>query len=98
MLSSYLVQPRQGHLEAVYCIYGYLKAHHRSTMVFEDGYLNWREQDFPQYDWVDFYPDATEEHPPNAPTPCLYKSMSSWMQTMQVIKLLEGHKRESSFI
>ncbi len=69
MLSSFLVQPRQGHLEAVYCVYGYLKAHHRSTMVYDDGYLNWRDQDFPQYDWTDFYSEATEEHPPNAPPP-----------------------------
>jgi hypothetical protein len=27
LLSSYLCQPRQGHLEAVYYLYGYLKAH-----------------------------------------------------------------------
>jgi hypothetical protein len=27
LLSSYLVQPRRGHLEAIYNIYGYLKQH-----------------------------------------------------------------------
>jgi hypothetical protein len=69
MLPCYLVQPRQGHLEAIFNIYGYLKARRRSTMVFDDGYLNWRDEDFPQYDWTDFYPDATEDIPPNAPSP-----------------------------
>jgi hypothetical protein len=36
LLSSYLTAPRQGHMEAIYCIYGYLKSHTRSTMVFDD--------------------------------------------------------------
>jgi hypothetical protein len=35
LLSSYLYQPWQGHLEAIYYMYGYLKAHNRSTMVFD---------------------------------------------------------------
>jgi hypothetical protein len=58
LLSSYLTAPRIGHLEAIYQIYGYLKAHDRSTMVFDDGYLNWCDSDFPEYDWTDFYNDA----------------------------------------
>jgi hypothetical protein len=43
LLSSYLTAPRKGHLEAIYCIYGYLKGHFRSTMVFDDAYLNWSD-------------------------------------------------------
>jgi hypothetical protein len=39
LLSSYLTQPRRGHLEAVYIIYQYLKTHDRSTMVFDDSYI-----------------------------------------------------------
>jgi hypothetical protein len=31
LLSSYLTHPRQGHLEAIYVIYQYLKGHDRST-------------------------------------------------------------------
>jgi len=68
-LSSFLVQPRQGHMEAVYCIYGYLKAHSRSTMVFDDTYVNWYDGDFPQPDWTDFYPDVKDDKPHNAPEP-----------------------------
>jgi hypothetical protein len=40
LLSSYLVQPRHGHLEALYNIYGYLKQHNRSSMVFDDAPIN----------------------------------------------------------
>ncbi len=69
LLSSYLTAPRKGHLEAVYCIFGYLKAHMRSTMVFDDAYVQWNENDFPFYDWLDFYGDVHEEIPKNAPTP-----------------------------
>jgi hypothetical protein len=69
LLSSYLTQPRQGHLEAIYHIYGYLKAHNKSTMVFDDDYLPWKSVDFPAYNWTDFYQDAKEEIPSNAPKP-----------------------------
>jgi hypothetical protein len=69
LLSSYLTSPRKGHLEAVYCIYGYLKAHMKSTMVFDDAYLNWNEGNFPTYDWMDFYGDVKEEIPKNTPQP-----------------------------
>ena len=69
LLSSYLVQPRQGHLEAIYYMFGYLKAHDRSTMVFDSDYINWRDEDFPEHDWTDFYGDISEDIPPGAPEP-----------------------------
>jgi hypothetical protein len=69
MLSSYLVQPRQGHLEAVYYIYSYLKAHDHSTTVFDDEYVNWADEGFPKYDWSDFYWKAKEDVPINATAP-----------------------------
>ncbi len=68
-LSSYLWQPRQGHLEAIYYLYGYLKAHDRSTMVFDSNYIDWKDEDFPSYDWTDFYQVTNDELPPNAPAP-----------------------------
>jgi hypothetical protein len=69
LLLSYLTSPRVGHLEAVFSIYGYLKSRTKSTMVFDDDYVNWNPSDFPTYDWTDFYPDAIDEVPPNAPEP-----------------------------
>jgi hypothetical protein len=69
LLSSYLCQPRMGHLEAVYYLFGYLKAHDRSTMVFDSEYINWRNEDFPIQDWTDFYQNVEEDIPRNAPEP-----------------------------
>jgi len=70
MLSSYLCQPCQGHLETVYYLYGYLKAHDRSTMVFDSNYVNWKDEDFDeQADWSGYYPCIEEDFPSNAPEP-----------------------------
>jgi len=69
LLSSYLCQPQQGHLEAIYYMYGYLKAHDHSTMVFDSQYINWCDEDFPVHDWTDFYQDVEEDIPRNAPEP-----------------------------
>ena len=69
LLSSFLVQPRRGHMEAIYSIYGYLKHHNRSTMVFDDAMIDWKDTDFSHYDWTDFYHEAKENIPPNAPVP-----------------------------
>jgi len=66
-MSAYLSNPRVGHMEAILYIFGYLKAHDRSTMVFDPGYLQWKDSDFLEYDWTDFYPNAGEEIPPKAP-------------------------------
>jgi len=69
IMSSFLTSPRLGHMEALYYIFGYLKAHNRSTMVFDASYLQWRESDFVTCDWMDFYVNAKEYVPQNAPPP-----------------------------
>jgi hypothetical protein len=63
------MQPREGHLEVIFHIYGYLKSHVRSTMVFEDSYIHWSDDSFTTHDWTDFYKNAKEEIPKNAPSP-----------------------------
>ena len=35
MLSNYLAKPGIGHLDAMFCIFAYLKAHDRSKLVFD---------------------------------------------------------------
>jgi hypothetical protein len=67
LLSTFMAAPRQGHLEAIYYIYGYLKSHNHSNMVFDSSYVNWKSEDFPTYNWIDFYPDAKEDIPSNMP-------------------------------
>jgi hypothetical protein len=69
MLSQHLVHPRQGHLEAIYHIYSYLKRHERCTMVFDEAFVSFSEADFPVFDWTDFYGPVSETMPPNAPEP-----------------------------
>jgi hypothetical protein len=69
LMSSYLTNPRTGHLEALYYIFGYLKAHCRSHMVFDSGYIQWRETDVVTFDWSDCYGDIADELLKNAPTP-----------------------------
>jgi hypothetical protein len=66
-LSSFLAAPRRGLLEAAYHIFAYLKAHARSKLVFDDTLVDWHADKFTQVDWTDFYPDAAEALPPNAP-------------------------------
>jgi hypothetical protein len=69
MLSSYLAQPREGHLDAVFRIFAYLKAHDRSKLVFDPSTPNIDAQRFIKYDWEDFYRGAKEAIPPNMPEP-----------------------------
>jgi hypothetical protein len=69
LLSSFLVHPQRGHMEANYHIYGYLKHHNHSTMVFDDATINRKDADFTEFDWTDFYQDSKENIPPNAPEP-----------------------------
>jgi hypothetical protein len=69
LLSQHLVHPRQGHLEAVYHIYSYLKSHERRTVVFDDATVTFSQADFQSFDWTDFYGNVKEVIPPNAPKP-----------------------------
>jgi len=69
MLSSFLCSPREGHLAQVLHIVAYLKQYCKSTMVFDDTLPNIVESNFPKADWTEFYRDAKEEIPLNAPEP-----------------------------
>jgi hypothetical protein len=69
LMSSYTMQPRRGHLDQVFHIFGYLKRNKRASILFDEQCVNWNEADFPRQDWTDFYRGAKEAIPPNAPTP-----------------------------
>jgi hypothetical protein len=69
LLSSYSMQPRMGHLDQVFHIFGYLKRNKRATIIFDEQRVNWDEASFEQHNWSDFYRDAKDEIPPNAPPP-----------------------------
>jgi hypothetical protein len=69
LLSSYTMQPRAGHLDQVFHVFGYLKRNKRATIIFDEKRVNWNEAAFLEHDWTDFYHNATEQLPPNAPVP-----------------------------
>jgi len=68
LLSSFLCQPRIGHLEQVFHIFAYLKCHETSTVVFDPNYVAWEAEPFVQQEWNEFYKDAKEQLPVNAPS------------------------------
>ena len=68
ILSQYNACPRRGHLERAFEIFAFLSTHSRSRIVFD-----WQpvelDRNAMEYDWKDFYRDAKEAVPQNAPKP-----------------------------
>ena len=69
LLSTHLALPCTGHLQQVYHIFGYLKQSPQRRLFFDPDHPNITEDRFQQFDWVDFYRDAKEEIPIDAPEP-----------------------------
>ena len=72
LLSQYLANPRQGHLEAAYHIVAYLKKHPKMKLVFDPKDVDLDESCFAQVqmsEWREFYGDVAEELPVNMPVP-----------------------------
>jgi hypothetical protein len=69
LMSTYLAAPREGHLEQVFHIFGYLKKVPKKRIAFDPNYPEINESRFKVYDWNDVYRDAEEAIPPNAPDP-----------------------------
>ena len=69
MLSSQLAMPREGHLEALLHIFAFLKAKHNSRLALDPTYPDIDYSVFKQCDWKEFYGDAKEAIPSDAPEP-----------------------------
>ena len=69
LMSRYLAQAREGHLNQVFHIFAYLKNFNRSKIVFDDTLPAIDETRFTKCDWSEFYPDAEEKLPPDMPEP-----------------------------
>jgi hypothetical protein len=67
MMSRYLVSAREGHLEQLFHVFGYLKEHDKSTIVFDDTLPEFDESRFRVCDWAEYYPDARESIPRDMP-------------------------------
>ena len=71
-LAQYSVAPRQGHLAHLMRIFGYLRKYTFAATPFDGDYIDLnitnQLQFQPLCDWVEIFPDAYEDVPPNAPT------------------------------
>ena len=69
VLSSFMAAPRQGHLDCVYHVFGYLKNKHNSRLAFDPTYPEIDRSAFKEHDWENFYGDVQEAIPPDMPPP-----------------------------
>ena len=72
MMSSHLALPREGHLEQLFHMFGYLKAHHNAEMVFDLSDPELDESQFEHHDWMSSefgHVYGKEALPPNMPEP-----------------------------
>ena len=75
ILSQHQCLPREGHLDAIYRIFAYLKRNkHESRIIFDPTRMKTDEKLFCNSQtgsevWKDFYPDAEEALPPKMPRP-----------------------------
>ena len=68
MMASCMALPRSGHLEQVLHIFGYLKAHHNSEMVFDPSEPDIDDAHFVKEDWsASVYGNTNEVLPSNMP-------------------------------
>ena len=69
LLASQMAQPREGHLEAVFHVFAYLKKKHNARMVFDPTYPDINMSVFKKHDWTSFYGDIKESIPIDRPEP-----------------------------
>jgi len=72
VLSQYLASPREGHLEALYQIFAYLKKHPNTSIVFDPISITLDKSAIAPIDvkaWREFYGDVVEELPAKMPDP-----------------------------
>jgi hypothetical protein len=68
MLASHNALPRTGHLDAVFRIFSYLKTKTNARLVLDPTYPEIDYDSFKKQNWSEFYGDAKEPMPGNAPT------------------------------
>jgi len=69
LLSQYLAAPRKGHLDKCINIFSYLKYHSSFPLKLRSNASQIEKSKFGSHDWSEFYPDAKEQIPANAPEP-----------------------------
>ena len=69
MMSSHVAMPREGHLQQLFHMFSYLKAHHNARIVLDPTYPDIDATAFEKRNWKEFYGETREKLPPDAPTP-----------------------------
>ena len=69
LMSTHLALPRQGHLEQLHHIFGYLKTNPKRKLFFDLQHPNIDERSFKEHDWYEFYRDTKERLPSDSPEP-----------------------------
>jgi hypothetical protein len=68
-LSRFSMMPRVGHLTAMKRIFGYLKQYPDAKIIIDPKPMEFPTGTFMEHNWMEFYPDAEEELPPDMPEP-----------------------------
>ena len=69
LMSTSMAMPREGHLQQLYRMFGYLKLYPKRKLAFDPQHPIISEKMFKKYYWYDFYHDATEAIPNDMPPP-----------------------------
>ena len=69
LMSRYAAAPRTDQLSKLLGIFSYIKKHLQSRLVFDYRTRDWSDIGWIQHDWKEYYPDAYEGIPSNAPPP-----------------------------
>ena len=69
LISAYLALPCRGHLKKIFHVFGYLMVNLKRNICFDTQHPTIGERSFSMHDWYEFYPDANEAIPVDAPTP-----------------------------
>lgn len=69
LMSTHMAMPREGHLQMLYRMFGYLKIHPKRKLAFDFQHPKINERAFQKFDWHDFYRGAKEAIPGDMPPP-----------------------------
>jgi hypothetical protein len=67
LMSRFSGAPREDHMQKILWMFTYIKRHLESKLVFDPFARDWSHYQFLNHDWSEFYPDAMEAIPSNAP-------------------------------
>ena len=72
-------------MEQVYHVFGYLKTHSKRHLFFDPRHPDIDERAFSNYEWYDFYRDASEQMPNDMPPMLCLPTVSSMQITHRIL-------------